>query len=176
LPECSPSDAFVLSDGTRLCLRPLGAEDRAMLAELFARLSEESRYRRYLTGKPELTPRDLTYLTDVDHVVHEAFAAVDERDGSIVGVSRYVEHPPGAGTAEVAVEVADELHRKGIGGALTRRVIDRARANGIVHLTATTLRENQPARALLRSLGFRAQASSGGQIEFELPLRLAAAA
>ena len=84
-----PADAVVLADGTRLRLRPLGSDDRDGLAALFARLSPESRYRRFLSPKPTLTPRELAYLSDIDRLHHEAIAAVDPRDSSIVGVGRY---------------------------------------------------------------------------------------
>ena len=84
-----PADAVVLADGTRLWLRPLGSADRDGLAALFARLSPESRYRRFLSPKPTLTPQELAYLTDTDRLHHEAIAAIDPRDNSIVGVGRY---------------------------------------------------------------------------------------
>ena len=83
--SAEPTDTLVLGDGTRLALRPLGSEDRDGVAALFARLSPESRYRRFLSPKRELTPRELAFLTDIDHIHHEAIAAVDQRDGSIVG-------------------------------------------------------------------------------------------
>jgi RimJ/RimL family protein N-acetyltransferase len=160
----------VLADGTRLALRHIGSDDRDGLAALFARLTPESRRRRFLSPKPELTPRELAYFTDIDHVHHEAIAAVDQRDGSIVGVGRYVRYADRARVAEVAVEVADELQSMGIGTVLARRTVQRARANGFALLTATTLWENRPARALLRRLGFRARASHGSEIEHELEL------
>jgi len=165
-----PANALVLPDGSRLRLRPLGFDDRDGLAALFARLSPESRYRRFLSPKPKLTIRELAYLTDIDHVHHEAIAAVDQRDGSIVGVARYVRVADRAGVAEVAFEVADELQRMGIGTALVGRTVRCARANGITLLTATTLWENRPALALLRIFGFRARGSYGGEIELELEL------
>ena len=164
------ANTLVLADGTRLRLRPIGPDDRPGLAALFARLSPESRRRRYLGPKRELTPRELTGLTDIDHVHHEAIAAIDERDGSIVGVARYAHRTDRAGVAEIAVEVADDLHSLGIGTELARRTVDRARVNGFTALTATTLWENRPARALLRGLGFRTRASHGSEIELELEL------
>jgi ketosteroid isomerase-like protein/RimJ/RimL family protein N-acetyltransferase len=164
------TDALVLSDGTRLWLRPIGSDDRDGLAALFARLTPESRYRRFFSPKRELTSRELTYLTDVDHVRHEAIAAVDQRDGSIVGVGRYAHDADRPGVAEVALAVADELQRMGIGTALATCTVQRARANGFALLTATTLWENRPARALLRRLGFRARASHCSEIEHELEL------
>ena len=62
----------LLVDGTRFRLRPIGSEDRDGVAALFARLSPESRYRRFLLPKRELTPRELTFLTEIDTIHHEA--------------------------------------------------------------------------------------------------------
>jgi RimJ/RimL family protein N-acetyltransferase len=160
--------SLVLADGARISLRQVGAEDRDGLAALFARLSPQSRYRRFLSPKPELTPRELTYFTDIDHVNHEAIAAVDQRDDSIVGVARYVRDPGRADVAELAIEVADAFQRMGIGTALAGLTIQHAHANGLTSLTATTLWENHAARRLLRHHGFRARQSRGGEIEHEL--------
>jgi RimJ/RimL family protein N-acetyltransferase len=163
-------DALILGDGTRVALRPLGSGDKERIAALFARLSPESRRRRYLTPKPQLSAQELAFLTDVDHVSHEAIAAVDKRDGSIVGVGRYVKYRDRATAADIAVEVADELQGMGIGTALAARTLNRARANGIALLTASTLWNNRPARALLRRLDFRARSSNGSEISLELKL------
>jgi RimJ/RimL family protein N-acetyltransferase len=165
-----PTQVLILANGTRLALRPLSAGDRDGVAALFARLSPESRYRRFLSPKRELTPRELSYLTDIDHLRHEAFAAVDQRDESIVGICRYAQCADRPGVADLAVEVADELQNMGIGTALARHTVHRARENGFALLTATTLWENRPARALLRRLEFRAHASDGREIELELNL------
>jgi RimJ/RimL family protein N-acetyltransferase len=159
-----------LTDSSPLDVRPMTRADRDGLAALFERLSPESRFHRYFSPKPALSRRELDYLSEVGHVGHVAFAAVDRRDGSIVGVARYIEHGSAEPTAELAVEVADEFQRRGIGTALCERVIDGARSNGFTRLTATTLWENQPARGLMRRLGFHAVRSQGREIEFELML------
>lgn len=159
---------LALADGTRLRVRPLGSDDRDGVAALFARLSPESRYRRFLSPKRELSPRELAYLTDIDHIHHDALAGIDQRDGSIVGVSRYVHVAGRPGVAALAVEVTDELQNMGIGTALARHMAQRARGNGFTLLTATTLWENRPARALMRRLEVRAQRSDGSEIELEL--------
>jgi RimJ/RimL family protein N-acetyltransferase len=164
-------DVWVLSDGRRLRFRPVTADDRDRLAGLFARLSFESRYRRFLSPKPELTPRELAFLTDVDHVGHEAIAAIDHSDGAMVGVARYVRVPDRVGVAAVAVEVVDELHRMGVATALAERLLERARANGFALLIATTLDENRAARALLRRFRFRPLTRHGIEIELELELK-----
>jgi protein lysine acetyltransferase len=169
-PRAAVTDVLVLADGTRLRFRPLSSDDRDRLAGLFARLTFESRRSRFLSPKPALTTRELAFLTDIDHVAHEAIAAVDQRDNSIVGIARYVRVPDRPRDADVAVEVADEIQSMGVGTELVARLVDRARANGITLLTATTLWENRPARALMRRLGFRARASHGAEIELELEL------
>ena len=66
------ADPLLLADGRRLKIRPIEREDRDRLRRLFMRLTPESRYRRYLSPKPELTERELAYLVDIDHVHHEA--------------------------------------------------------------------------------------------------------
>ncbi|HUE28697.1 MAG TPA: GNAT family N-acetyltransferase [Solirubrobacteraceae bacterium] len=164
------ADRLVVADGMPIALRQLSSADRAGLADLFGRLSAESRRRRFFSPKLELTPAELTFFTDIDHLNHEAVAAVDQRDNSIVGVARYVRNTDGTGAAEVAFEVADAFQRIGIGTALTGLTIYRAHTNGLRFLTATTLWENRAARRLLQNHGFRARGSHDGQIEHELKL------
>jgi RimJ/RimL family protein N-acetyltransferase len=164
------ADPLVLADGRRLKIRPIERQDRDGLRRLFMRLTPESRYRRYLSPKPALSERELDHLLDVDHVRHVALAAVDEANGSFVAAARYVQLPDQPHVADVAIEVADDLHRQGIGTALAIRTLDRARANGFTHVTAITLHDNAPARALLRRLHFRPRSSSSHEIEFGLEL------
>jgi len=137
---------------------------------MFERLSFESRLMRFNTPKPRLTPRELAFLTDVDHFRHVAVAAVDRRDGSIVGTARYVQTPGRPGVADVAVEVVDDHQNRGIGTALATAVIERARENGYAMLTASTLWDNRPARALLRRLRFNPRGRYRGELDFELAL------
>jgi GNAT superfamily N-acetyltransferase len=117
-----------------------------------------------------LTSRELVYLTDTDRFHHEAIAAVDPRDGSIVGVGRYVRYSDRPNVAEVALEVADDLQNMGIGTALATHIVQHARATGVALLTAGTLWDNGPARAMLRRFEFRARASQGSVIELDLEL------
>jgi RimJ/RimL family protein N-acetyltransferase len=159
---------FLLPRGIRI--RPLEPSDRAGVAALFKRLSPESRRQRFLGPKPVLSERELTYLTTVDHHRHEALAAIDRRDGSIVGVARYASEPDRPDAADGAIAVADEHQGRGIGTVLVRCLIARARVNGFSVLSATTLWENKRARALLRGLGFQARGSQGAMIDLELEL------
>jgi RimJ/RimL family protein N-acetyltransferase len=120
-------DSLVLADGRRLKIRSIERQHRGRLRRLFMRLTPESRYRRYLSPKSALSERELDRLLDIDHIHHEALAAVDETDGSFVAAARYVELPDQPGVANIAIEVADDLHRQGIGTELAIRTLDRAR-------------------------------------------------
>jgi len=162
-------DVFILPSGATLVLRAVERTDRDRIHELFDRLGEESRYRRFLTPKRELSERELADLSEIDHVRHEAIAAVDQRDGSFAGLVRVVARSDRP-AADMAIEVADELQHMGIGSCLTARILERAGEIGFATLTATTLRHNPPARALLKRFGFSAAASAGHEIELEREL------
>jgi ribosomal protein S18 acetylase RimI-like enzyme len=161
---------MTLADGARLRVRPIDPADRAPLADAFQRLSDQSRHHRFLGPKPRLSERELDYLTDVDHVSHEALVAIDETTGQIVGVGRYATGHGGGTVADLALAVADAWQRRGIGQALAARLVERARANGITVLTGSTLSGNRAARALLDRLGFRVSSVSSGVLEVELAL------
>jgi RimJ/RimL family protein N-acetyltransferase len=160
---------LVLHDGTLVRIRPIGPADRDGVADLFARLSPESRRRRFLVPKSRLTQRELAYLTDIDHVGHAALAAVDVPTGRLIGVCRYATWDGSENAAEVAVAVDDAMHGRGIGRCLATRIIEHARRVGIARLTASTHADNKPALALLARLGFRLQAT-GPVLEFQRDL------
>jgi GNAT superfamily N-acetyltransferase len=158
-----------LRDGARVEIRPLGPADKRGLAAGFERLSELSRYRRFLSPTAHLTDRQLAYLTDIDHRDHEALVAVDPdtRDG--LGVARYVRSNARSDEAEAAVAVADDWQRRGLGTALLRHLAARARDEGIVRFTALISADNAPMRHMLDSLGpAELQQAGGGAIEVSL--------
>jgi RimJ/RimL family protein N-acetyltransferase len=150
---------------TLLRIRPVTPGDRGRLADMFERLSRDSRYQRFLHPKHRLSDEELDFFTDVDHLYHEALAAVDPTDGSFVGVARYATIGGGTETADVAFEVVDEWQGRGIGTMLVRRLLERAAENGVTDFIALTLSENAPARALLKRMGFRTVDSSHGIVE-----------
>jgi RimJ/RimL family protein N-acetyltransferase len=150
-------------------VRPIDSRDRDAFSAWFGRLSDESRRRRFHGPKPRLSARELTYLTDVDHVSHTALVAVDA-SGALIGEARYATSQPGERIADFAVTVADEWQGRGVGSRLAARLIEAARANGMTRLTAITLWENGAAIALLHRLGFLRAGYDGDAIEYELAL------
>jgi RimJ/RimL family protein N-acetyltransferase len=151
-------------------VRALGPDDRDALAVAFARMSPESRRRRFLGPKPTLSQRELTLLTDVDHVSHEALVAVDEADGQIVAVARYNAWTQREGVADLAVAVVDDWQGRRLGTRLAIQTIQRARLNGFSLLTGTTFWDNRPARRMMRTLGFNTVGYDGALLDMELRL------
>jgi GNAT superfamily N-acetyltransferase len=133
-------------------VRPIRPADKGALEAAFDRLSEGSRYRRFLTVTPRLSGRQLAYLTEVDHRGHEALIAFDAETGEAVGTARYVRDSNDESVAEPAVTVVDDWQGRGLGSVLLRSVIDRARLHGVRQLRATVLADNEPMLHLLRAL------------------------
>ena len=135
-----------------ITIRPLATSDRRAVAFTFARLSEQSRYQRFFTTKPALTPRDLRLLVEVDHWHHEALIAFSPAPRTPIGIGRYVRLKE-FDAAEVAIEVVDGWQRHGVGTALMVALSEQAARAGIRRFHVSMLRDNAGARALARKLG-----------------------
>jgi GNAT superfamily N-acetyltransferase len=134
-------------------VRPIEPGDKAAVAKAFERLSDDSRYMRFLTAVDELGEAELRYLTEVDHHDHEALIAFDAPTGDGVGVGRFVRSATGPASAEAAVTVIDDWQGRGLGTALCNLIAERAREEGITRFTALLLAENQQMLDVLASLG-----------------------
>jgi GNAT superfamily N-acetyltransferase len=161
----------VLRDGSCVRLRQGRADDRELLLRAFERLSDESRYLRFLAPMPELTGSMLRYLLSVDHHDHESIIALDERDGEAVGVARYVRRRERPDVAELAVTVVDDWQGRGLGTALMDAIAARARQEGITAFTVMMLASNQPMMSLLEHLSeVRVLDRESGTVEIEVPI------
>jgi RimJ/RimL family protein N-acetyltransferase len=138
-----------LRDGTLVVISRLTPEDAPLLADGFARLSEESRRLRFLTPKPTLTQSELRYLTAVDGHRHEALGAIDPATGRGVAVGRFIRDERDPSRAEVAITVADEWQHRGLGKLLLGRLTDRAREEGIERFMALVAEDNEGMQKLL---------------------------
>jgi GNAT superfamily N-acetyltransferase len=134
-------------------IRPIEPDDRDALARGFDRLSEESRYRRFLSPRGPLSQAELSYLTEVDHRDHEALVAVDPETAEGVGVARFIRSAEDPAVAELAVAVADDWQGQGVGSLLAAELAKRAREEGITCFTALALAENDGILGLLQDLG-----------------------
>jgi len=165
-----------LPDGRAIGVRPIRSSDEQLLGDAFARLSPESRYRRFLSPIRELPPGTLHHLTDVDHHDHEAFVAIAPGSGAIVGVARFIRSAGNPEAAELSVTVDDSWQCAGVGTVLVALLIDRARAEGVLRFVGEMLWANTPVHELLRVLGAPDFHGSLGVDEFSLPLPTLSAA
>jgi GNAT superfamily N-acetyltransferase len=172
-------EAVRLRDGSQAIVRPIAPEDKERLAAAFERLSDLSRYRRFLAAKPRLSGRDLAFLTEVDHRDHEALVATDPTGAEALGISRYVRLPDEREVAEAAVTVIDEWQGRGLGAVLLDRLTERAREEGIRRFRAEVLLENRRAIELFRQLGTEVEVTgehATARLEAPLPPEPAAGA
>jgi acetyltransferase len=167
-----PTDTreLVLRDGRIVHVRPLVWPDRAIYERAVMDLSPRSRYLRFFTPLPKLSERLLDQMTHTDGNRHVAYLALTPDETTGVGVVRYIRDSHDPETGEIAIAVADEWQRGGLGSELMRQTVEHARLAGLESLVATTMRENRAAAGLLQTLGFSAVAASGLYSEHRLPL------
>ncbi len=162
---------IALRDGRKVSLRPIEPGDARLLASGLERLSDETRYRRFLGPKAELTDAELVYLTHVDHHDHEALIAIDPESGEAVAVARFVRCRDDPEAADVAVVVADDWQEQGLGSAIMDRLAERAQEEGVERFTATVLGTNERVMALLRRTGaLRSAGTEAGETDLEIEL------
>ena len=101
---------------------------------------------------------------------HEAIAAFEPDTGALLGIARYVRSREDPQAAEVAVTVADDWQRRGLGRALLDRLTYRARREGIRRFSALVLGENRPALGLFGDLGEASRLSSASEVELLIDL------
>jgi len=168
-----PAGHLRLDDGTDVALRPFRPGDGALLSAGFARLSPQSRYRRFLAPMPQLTDSMLAFLTSVDGVNHHAWGAlVDEPGGTVgAGVVRWVRTGADPAVADMAVTVIDDYQGRGLGGLLLDVAVLDAFAFGVERFEGLVLGENISSRRMLARGGATFRADGGGVLAFTVPLR-----
>lgn len=151
-----------LRSGDTVRIRPVRSTDAAELQRAFALLSEESRYRRFLTGTTRLSDSQAAYFTEVDHDNHEAYVAHSTQDASyIIGVARFIRCLTPPHEAELAITIADDWHNRGLATVLVRALSERAREVGVTRFRAEMLAGNEAALRLLRSAGLTGETVAG---------------
>ena len=134
-----------------ISLRPLRRDEGAVLDAVFAGLSPRSRYLRFHSPVGDLGPPLRRALLAVDGWDHVALVAVSGR-GEPVGIARLIRDRLRPDQAEVAFEVVDAWHRRGVGRLLLTALAEQAERVGVQRVLARVLPENTAAFALLRSV------------------------
>jgi len=132
------SELVVLRDDSWVAIRPASAEDEPALRSFLEGLCLEARRLRFFIGAADLARA--AHIAAVTDATHYGLLAHDEL-GVLVGHATYVQLDETH--AEVAVEVADHLHDRGLGTVLIERLAIVAEQRGITYFVAEVLSENR---------------------------------
>lgn len=143
-----------------MSVRPLVAEDRALLLDGFSRLSGPSRYSRFLHAVSDAQfEKMLSVLLDsVEQQQHVAILLYV--DGEPIGLGRLRRLASDSAVADLAVTVVDGWQGEGAGTVLAREVL--ARAGGVREIHTVVGQDNLASRRMLARLGdVRSECASG---------------
>ncbi|MGZ8190013.1 MAG: bifunctional acetate--CoA ligase family protein/GNAT family N-acetyltransferase [Methylococcaceae bacterium] len=150
---------YQLTNGINITIRPIRPEDAVMETNFVNRLSERTKYFRFMQSLQELTPEMIVRFTQIDYDREMAFVAIteDENMPSELGVGRYIKNPDGH-SVEFALVVADDCQCLGIGSKLMTTLMQTAKSKGMSFFEAEVLATNRPMLSLVKKLGFSIEA------------------
>jgi acyl-CoA hydrolase/GNAT superfamily N-acetyltransferase len=158
--------------GVQILLRPVKISDEPLLKDLFYSLSDDTRYRRFLSGRRNLSHDLLQKFVILDYTKQMAILAIIEQEGreEVVGVGRYsVNEEEDIYTADVAFVVRDGTQNKGIGTELFDYLTSLAKRQGLHGFTTLVLLENKPMLHMIRKMGFEIEEKLEGDV-YELKM------
>ncbi len=146
-----------LRNGVAVSVRPVTSDDEAAILAFLTGLCEGSRRLRFFTAAADLRGEARRGAAGGDSEHHGLVALAPGR--GVVGHATYVRRPA-ADRAEVAVEVADDLHHLGLATLLMIRLAQAAEEHHIPRFFAEVLPENREMLAVFRD-GFAAVSTVG---------------
>jgi len=149
------TEHYQLANGTRITIRPIRPEDADLEKDFVHRLSERSKYFRFMQALQELTPEMIVRFTQIDYDREMAFIAVSEQEtpAKEYGVGRYIVNPDGR-SIEFALVVSDDCQCKGIGTRLMKALMRTAKFKGISFIEGEVLAVNKAMLSFVGKLGF----------------------
>jgi len=160
-----------LHDGRSVLIRPILPSDAPGLAESIESADADTIRRRFLGGRPRVTPELLEFLTTLDYGRRFALVAVDPASQRGVAIARY-EPAEQEGAADVAITVIPGWRGAGLAGELLHLLAQAASERGIDTFTGMYFADNSPVAALITAADEPAnRVTSRGVTEFSVPLR-----
>lgn len=153
---------YQLPNGMDITIRPIRPEDANMEKDFVHRLSERSKYFRFMQSLQELTPEMIVRFTQIDYDREMAFVAVteDESMPRELGVGRYIMNPDGH-SVEFALVVSDDCQGLGIGARILTTLMQAAKYKGVTLFEGEVLGVNKPMLSLVKKLGFSIETIAG---------------
>ncbi len=161
-----------LRDGSTVRVREVSAEDVAGLRELLAGMSENSRWLRFLSSGV-----DLDRMAAAATVTEDALSLVVTAGSPARIVAHAMYLKESAARAEVAFEVADDWHGRGIATILLAHLAGAAARDGVATFVAYVHPSNKRMVGVFRESGFPVEVhASMGELEVEMPAAIGDAA
>ncbi|MDX8052364.1 GNAT family N-acetyltransferase [Lentzea sp. BCCO 10_0798] len=153
--------AALLTDGSVVVVRELGADDVSALLELHRGLPIEDQYLRFFSTSPRQLEDFVERMVSPDaphHVVLGAF-----RDGRLLGAASYVVVRQ-TDFAEVALVVSHAEQAHGVGTLLLEHLASLARGRGVRRFTAEVLTINGRMLRVFTSMGLVTSIVPDGEV------------
>ncbi|MBM4796673.1 GNAT family N-acetyltransferase [Streptomyces sioyaensis] len=142
----------LLSDGSTVRLRPARPDDRGPVLRLYGDMSEDSLRSRFFVVSRRSGEQAADRLCAPPEAGHRTLVAV--QGDRLIGVAEY-ELGDDATSAEIALAVADDFHRRGVGTLMLEHLVHIARENGVSAFTADVLADNHLIHKVFADLGLR---------------------
>ena len=139
----------LLRDGSTLRLQAPGPADYEDIRAFFEQLSPESRYFRFHgVGRGDTVARAAVEASGIDRV-----ALIARHGGRVVAASSY-EGLREPGVAEIALAVADDEQRRGIGTRMLEQLAAIGAEHGVRRFDAAVMASNRVMLRVFRNAGF----------------------
>ena len=158
----------LLADGTTLTIRAAGPEDYEPVRQLHEAMSPDNLYFRFFSASQASAEREAqrVCLAGGPGLVALLGLLGDE----VVGVASY-ELTADPAAAELALAVADDMHRHGIATLLLEHLVSLARARGVKVLVADVLPDNYTVLRVLSDAGLAVRRKyDDGVVELSMPV------
>ena len=158
----------LLADGTTLTIRAAGPEDYEPVRQLHEAMSPDNLYFRFFSASKASAEREArrVCLEGGPGLVALLGLLGDE----VVGVASY-ELTADPAAAELALAVADDMHRHGIATLLLEHLVSLARARGVKVLVADVLPDNYTVLRVLSDAGLAVRRKyDDGVVELSMPV------
>jgi RimJ/RimL family protein N-acetyltransferase len=163
-----------LANGRQVLIRPIRPADADPLRAAFALLEPDEVRQRFLYAKKELSPETALRLTQPNPKSEFVLVAAEPMTPgeALVGAVARAAILPGTRHAEFHILVSHYVAGMGLGRHLMRRLVRWAKGKRLDRLYGDVLEENEPMRALAKSLGFQQTAGEApGMIRVSLDLK-----
>jgi GNAT superfamily N-acetyltransferase len=157
---------FNLRNRLSVSIRTVTSEDEASILAFLAGLSIGSRRLRFFSAAVDLRAEAHRGAAGDDSDHHGVLAIAPAR--GVIGHAIYV-RVPGSERAEVAVAVADDLHRLGLATVLLARLAQVAEGHQIRRFFAEVLPDNGDMLTIFRERFAAETVAHRGQVDIEFP-------